>query len=172
MLIAFEVFHYLKNKRLGRTRYFALKLDMSKAYDRVEWGFLEAVMVKMGFPLKFVGLVLNCVSSVSYSVLLNGKPTRCFRPSRGIRQGDPISPYLFLLCAEALSVLIRRAEEEGRFSGISISRGGPQISHLFFADDSLLFAKATDQSLHTVQTLLRTYELASGAKSQLRQIRY
>ncbi|XP_028113864.1 uncharacterized protein LOC114311894 [Camellia sinensis] len=71
VLTAFEVFHYLKNKRLGRTKYFALKLDMSKAYDRVEWGFLEVVMIKMGFPLNFVGLVMNCVSSVSYSVLLN-----------------------------------------------------------------------------------------------------
>jgi hypothetical protein len=143
VLIAFEMLHYMKSKRRGLTTHLAAKLDMSKAYDRVEWDYLKAIMMKMGFNQVWVDLIMECVTSVSYSVLVNGKPTGVIKPTRGIRQGDPLSPYLFLICAEGLSSLLRKAEQERSMQGLVISRGGPCISHLFFADDSVLFCRAT-----------------------------
>lgn len=85
-----------------------LKLDMSKAYNRVEWLFLEQLMLKMGFHVKWVGLVMEIVKTVSYSILINGEPRGNIQPTRGIRQGDPLSPYLFLICFEVLNGFIQK----------------------------------------------------------------
>lgn len=96
---------------------------MTKAYDRIDWEFLIAVLNSMGFPRKWQSLVLNCVSSVSFSVLLNGSPCQSFIPQRGLRQGDPLSPYLFIICAEVFSGLLIKAQEEKVLHGIEIARG-------------------------------------------------
>jgi len=106
VLIAYECIHYLKRKK-GKTAACAVKLDMAKAYDRVEWEYLRRIMLKLGFHGDFVHRIMRCVSSVSFSIKINGNLSQPFRPSRGIRQGDPISPYLFLLCSEGLSCLLR-----------------------------------------------------------------
>ena len=84
----------------------AVKLDINKAYDRVEWEFLRRIMLKIGLPNQWVHLAMETVCTASYSILINGKPTSFITPSRGIKQRDPLSPYLFLLCAEGLSSLI------------------------------------------------------------------
>ena len=89
----------------------AMKLDISKAYDRVEWGFLRQVMQKLGFDEKWVQLAMEMVSTSSYSILINGEPKGFIQPSRGIKQGGPLSPYLFLLCAEGLTVGDRGMEK-------------------------------------------------------------
>ncbi|KAL5539057.1 hypothetical protein UlMin_044549 [Ulmus minor] len=99
----------------GKTGYTALKLDMSKAYDHVEWKFLEGIMIKMGFAAQWVELVMRCVSSVSYSFLINGEIEGYLLPGRGIRQGDPLSPYRFVLCAHGLSELIIDSEQRNLF---------------------------------------------------------
>ena len=104
----------------------------------------------------------ECISSVSYSILINGEPHGNIHPSRGLRQGDPLSPYLFLLCAEGLHSLIKKAESNGDMQGVSLCRGGPKITHLFFADDSLLFTKATTTACEKIQLILGQYEKASG----------
>ena len=120
----------------------SIKLDMSKAFDMVEWAFIKGVMEKMGFSHRWISLIMQCVSSVSYSVLINGEAFGTITPTRGLCQGDPLSPYLFLLCAEGLSALIHETARNQLLNGISICRGYPIITHLFFADDSLLFCKA------------------------------
>ena len=140
----------------------AIKLDMSKAYDRVEWDYLKAVMLKLGFHSKLIDLIMECVSTVSYSILIGGEPMGRVLPGRGLKQGDPLSSYLFLLCAEGLSSLLRKAEAENLISGMAASRHGPIVSHLFFADDSLLFCKASVEACEFLQEVLNVYARASG----------
>ena len=118
----------------------------------------------MGFNDRWIDLVMECITSVTYSILINGEPSGDIRPSRGIRQGDPLSPYLFLLCLEGLHRLIQQATEKGDIKGVSICRNGPKLTHLFFADDSLLFCRATTQECEKVMDILSSYEKVSGQK--------
>ena len=154
----------IDQRKKGKEVLMAIKLDMSKAYDRVEWVYLEAMMRKMGFQEKWVSLIMMCVSTVSYSVLINGEPKGKITPSRGLRQGNPISLYLFLLCAGGLSAMLKKEEREGYIKGIAASRGAPSISHLLFADDSIVFYRATVDECNRVVKVLEDYEADSRQK--------
>jgi hypothetical protein len=131
----------MKRKRGRDSRCCALKLDMKKAYDRVEWEYLRAMMLRLGFHRIWVQMIMRLVTSVSFSVMLNGVRLEKFSPSRGIRQGDPISPYLFLLAAEGLSCLLKSRSQSSVLKGITVATSAPMVSHLLFADDSLLFSR-------------------------------
>lgn len=161
VLIAYEALHTMHTRMNGKKGYMAVKLDMRKAYDRMEWPFLEAMMRTLGFEEKWISLVMRCVTSVSYSVLVNGVPFGKILPSRGIRQGDPMSPYLFLNVAEGLSSLISQAAVGNRLSRVPISARGYKLSHLFFADDSLLFCRASMEEWENLFQVLNLYEKAS-----------
>ena len=162
ILVAFETLHHMKTKTLRKIGSMALKLDMSKAFDRVEWTFLLQLMEKMGFNGRWVNLISECINTVTYSILVNGEPKRNIVPSRGIRQGDPLSPYLFLLCSEGLNSLIQHAINEDKIKGYSLCQYGPKISHSFFADDNLLFCCAQITDIQAIQEILELYKKASG----------
>ena len=109
--VAFEVLHKMRNRRKGKRGQMAVKLDISKAYDRMEWCFLERIMAKLGLNERLIHLAKEIVTTASYSVLINGEPRCHIKPSKGIKQDDPLSPYLFIMCAEGLSAMLRRAGE-------------------------------------------------------------
>ena len=113
VLVAYETIHTMHVRKKGKKGTMALKLDISKAYDQVEWPFLQKIMEKLGFPTRWIERVMCCVTT-SFSILVNGRPHGMIHPSRGIRQGDPLSPYLFLLCVEDFTALLAKAKLEGR----------------------------------------------------------
>ena len=160
--VAFEMVHRMRNRRKGKVGHMAIKLDISKVYDRVEWEFLEKIMLKLGFPVQLVNLAMSTVRTASYSVIINDEPCGYINPSRGIKQGDPLSPYLFLLCTEGLSSLLRKASEDRLVRGLLSCHGGVRISHLLFADDCLLFCEAKLEEGRSLLDLLTLYESASG----------
>ncbi|GAA0139922.1 hypothetical protein LIER_01375 [Lithospermum erythrorhizon] len=161
ILIAHEVLHFINHSKSVKNVNMPIKLDMSKAYDRVEWYFLEAIMLKMGFCRRWVDWIMCLVSKVSYSFLINGVPKGFVRPTMGIRQGDPLSPYLFLICAKGLSSMIREAELMKSLSGIKISRESPSISHILFVDDTIIFGKASRNEGAEIMRILKDYKEAS-----------
>lgn len=162
VLVAFEVNHYLKCRTRGKTQYMALKLDVSKAYDRIEWLFLRRIFIRLGFAESVVNLILLCVSSMSFSFLLNGKQFGAFQPARGLRQGNPLSPYLFICCVEGFIRLVEAAVEQGRLHGVKVAPSAPVISNLCFADDTVLYCPATTEEASEMLRILNLYAQASG----------
>ena len=132
--------HYLKRKSQGKDDYMTLKLDMSKAYDH-----------------KWIELISIYISSVSYKVVHGSHSVGPIIPSRGLRQGDPLYPYLFILCSEGLSALMRRYEVMGCLHGVRVARKAPAIMSLLFVDDSLMFCKANDDKGQVITTRRKAY---------------
>jgi hypothetical protein len=166
-LIAIEVIHAMKRKTKGHRGELALKIDISKAYDKVDWGFLRGMLVRMGFAEQWIQWMMMCVSSVNYSVLMNFDKVGPITPGRGLRQGDPLSPYLFILVAEGLTALIHQVVHRGDIHGVRICRGAPEVSHLLFADDCFLFCRANVAEVNQLLSILHTYEQASGQEINL-----
>lgn len=116
----------------------------------------------MGFDPTWIEWIKQCVEMVTYSTLINGQPRGSITPTRGIRQEDPLSPYLFILCSEVLSHLLTNATALNRLKGMKISNTGPTVNHLLFADDDLFFCHAHPRSCWTLKSILNSYELVSS----------
>jgi hypothetical protein len=159
VLVAYECVHAIR-KRKRKTPMCAVKLDMMKAYDRVEWVFLEKIMENMGFARGWIDMVMRCATSARFSVKLNGVVSEMFLPSRGLRQGDPLSPYLFLFCVEGFSALLRRAQVEKQINGVGFGPQGPTVTHLLFVDDSVVFLEATRERMDALKYVLQAYEVS------------
>ena len=115
------------------------KVDFEKAFDSVDWGYLIDVMSKMGFPLLWRKWIKECIGTTTASVLVNGSPTDEFSLKTGLRQGDPLSPFLFLLAAEGFNILVESLLANNIFTGYQVgSSGSTVVSHLQFADDTLI----------------------------------
>ena len=146
------------------------KLDIEKACDSISWDFLYQVMNRMGFGSRWVSWIKWCISTAFFSVLFNGSPTGFFPSSKGLRQGDPLSPYLFVIGMEVLSCLLNRAVERNYFAGsrIAVGRGEDLvISHLLYADDTLIFFQANMEQLKYLSWILMWFEVLSGLKINL-----
>lgn len=167
VLIAHELMHYLQSAKNGSNKGFVAKLDMSKAYDRVEWDFLEKVLLQMGFAGSWVAKIMDCVRTIKYMVKCNSNLSNIIILERGLRQGDSLSTYLFLFCMNALSRMLLNAQNNGLMRGIRVFQNNPRINHLFFTNDSLLFIRNKKGDAELVQTILRDFERVSGQKINL-----
>jgi hypothetical protein len=153
-----EALHNIKVKNI---KALVLKLDLIKAYDRVDWGFLRLVLLQIGLSLEAIDWIMGCVTSANYAVLINGKPTNFFKSSRGLRQGCPLSPLLFLLIVEGLSRLLLEQVDAKNIGGILVARG-IRITHLLFVDDVVLFGIGSKSEWETYKKVLDLFCKATG----------
>ena len=164
ILISHEIIYTLRREKGRKTSFGVLKIDMSKAYDRVNWTFLKAVLTVMEFEDKWIKWIMEYVTIVSYTIIVNVNLTSSFKPSQGLRQGDPFSPYLFIFCANILSISLSQAQNLKQIHGVKVGRNGLSFTHLFFADDSLLFFKKDSKTIRNLQLILDSYYSIFGQK--------
>ena len=138
ILLTHEIMHKFKTLK-NKTSWVAIKLDMEKAYDRLEWDFILKCLQELGFHPVWNKWIMECISTVSYSIIVNDEPNGLFKSSRGIRQGDPLSPYIFIICMEVLNFLLcKEARKQKSGTGINIGPGTTSIPCLMFADDCIV----------------------------------
>ncbi|GAA0187084.1 hypothetical protein LIER_34372 [Lithospermum erythrorhizon] len=162
MILAQETTHHIRISKCNKNGLVAIKVDMSKIFDRNIWDFVIAVLKKLNFPDHWLNLVFKCLSSVKYSVLVNGHTSNVLTPSCGVRQGDPLSPILFSICTEALLASLIIAMNNKDIKGVSIARNDPPLTHLLFADDSSFFLNLDLKSISVFVDTLSSYYKDSG----------
>ncbi|XP_060200890.1 uncharacterized protein LOC132629180 [Lycium barbarum] len=160
IMLAQEVIHGIKKPNLGGN--VVIKLDMAKAYDRVSWSFTNLVLRKMGFKETIIDIIWRTMANNWYSVIVNGVRHRFFHSTRGLKQGDPLAPALFILGAEVLSRMLNKLYHNHSFHGFHMAQNGPKINHLSFADDVIIFSSGKKKSLQLIMKTLSKYEKVSG----------
>jgi hypothetical protein len=155
---AHECMHSIKQKN---QKALIMKLDLKNAFDSIDWDFLRLVLFAVGFGEKFINWILACVSSANSAVLINGEATSFFNLERGLRQGCPLSPYLFILIMEGLSLLLKKSFTEHKISGIKVTKL-IKIFHLMFVDDVLLMTNAVLSEWTVIQEVLFNFCTVSG----------
>ncbi|KAL4033168.1 hypothetical protein IC575_006254 [Cucumis melo] len=163
ILMANEVLDYWKVKKI---KGFILKLDIEKAFDNLNWDFIDYVLEIKNFPNSWRKWIRGCISNVTYSVIINGRPQGRIKANRGLRQGDPLSPFLFVIAMDYLTRLLTHLKVSGAIKGVSLNNNC-NISHILFADDILLFVEDNDCFLNNLRMTLSLFEKASGLKINL-----
>jgi hypothetical protein len=155
-ILAHELLLTFKAKR-GKSGFMFLKMDMEKAFDRMEWTFLLAILEKLGFSFTWISWIRVCISTPSFSILLNGSPFGFISSGKRLRQGDHLSHFLFILGAEVFSRLMFKEECSGSLQGLQNARNCSAIHHPLFADDLLIFGKATVLVTASIKSCLDKY---------------
>eukprot|EP00253_Pinus_taeda_P008502 PITA_08502 len=159
LVVAQEVLHTLKTKK---EKGMLIKLDLSKAYDRLSWKYLERILKAFGFCDRWVNWVISMISTPNFSILLNGAPTTTFNASRGLRQGDPLSPFLFIIAAEGLGRYFKKEARERKIQGLKLWGNRTTVTHQQFVDDIMIYCKATLQEVKRIKKILEIFMESSG----------
>lgn len=166
MIIVQELIHTLSLKK-GKSGFMVIKIDLEKPYDRLDWNFIRDMLNLYKFPPHLIKLILSYVSTTSISVLFNGGKLYPFLPLRGIRQGDPLSPYIFILCMEMLSFFVQDKCTNNLWDPLKLACGGPAFSYLCYADDLVLFAKPDLKNSQSIKEVLESFCELSSLKVNL-----
>jgi len=161
ILVANETVDYLKNEKKSGV---LVKVEFEKACDSVNWKFLYYMLGRLGFNVKWINWIKACLESASVSILVNGSPTEEFKPKRGLRQGDPLAPFLFIIVVEGLSGLMREAKSASMFKGVEVGSQRVQVNLLQFADDTFFFCNPSYHNVLVIKAILRSFELVSGLR--------
>lgn len=161
VLIANETVDYLRKNKLKGV---IVKVDFGKAFDSVDWDFLMYMMSRLGFHPKWSSWIKACLNSAIVSILVNGSPTKEFKPKWGLRQGDPLTPFLFIIVVEGLAGLVREASRIGILEGVKVGYKNVDVNLLQFADDTLFFCQPQLRCVLAIKVVLRSFEVVSGLK--------
>lgn len=153
IIIAQEIIHSF-NLKSWKQKAFFLKLDLAKAFDRLEWNFIVTALKRQGFQDHFISLIHSCISTTNLSMIINGDPSPTFHPQCGIRKGYPLSPYLFIIAINKLSLCLQQYSGNYNIQGITLGEGCPRIHSLLFADDLIICGQATREEACKINTIL------------------
>lgn len=166
IIIAQEIVHSFGLKS-WKQKAFLLRIDLAKAFDRIEWSFIVTAMRRQGFHSHFIHLVYECISTTNLSVIINGEPSPAFHPQRGISQGCPLSPYLFVLAVNELSITLQNSMENHNINGVTLRPDCPKIHSLLFADDLIICGQANVNEARNIRSILYDFCNASGQTPNL-----
>jgi hypothetical protein len=158
---AHELIHALK---IQRREGMIIQLDLEKAYDKISWHYMVKTLEAFGFTQHWISWIISLVSTTSYSLLINGAPAKPFWPTRGIRRGDPLSPFLFILMMEGLSQSIKNATTTREITCLKPFKNFPTSTHQQFVDDTLLHGIPTVKEAKTFKRILEEFGEASGSE--------
>lgn len=170
-IIVQEILSHFKCKS-GKTSYMLFKLDLEKIFDRIEWSFVRQALQYFDFPPTLIKPIMSCLTTTLLSIIINGSHTPFFNPIRGLRQGDPLSPYLFIVCMKLFTRKIDMAFDYQLWTPISLSRHGPKLSHMFFVDDFIHTSTTSAKSFHTIIDILNEFNHLSGQKLTFKNTKY